>query len=1175
MLRSTQDDSLVFATESHWPDKKWSEPDLANTSDIFGSPKQDFETTQADPSSELHTGFPSGSGDGEQDILFHTFSPGVATSPDASAIGKGASTSGLSPSFSRKIDASDADKNPTNPLHIHFASSPLVTNKFDLRQSTLLTVPHTDQLQENATQIIPNERATQVIHNDGATQVIHDDGATQVIHDDGATQVLPSEQATQLIGTTIPSVHQPNLSTIATQVIGDSQQSENHCAETQVIPCDIDSTSNSLQYPGAETQKIDNDCLSQTQILHLNGRSTTVPSFSVDAKSHPNGETSSSQKGISDDQSMLSDSTHKELTANSADEHPSYSTKTPLPNSSPSQPSRFEHSTSVNHFTSNNHVLLDNTCSGETQIINDVYTDNVNIGRVTQVIDPGVKQLSRKSSSTHTPSQSHYVEAELNPKSNMKSLKERNTELDSAFEFPKDMDKGPLEVSAANNHSEGQNGAATLLAKFPFGSAEKEIFSSPNEAIPSHDNKIEHIQKTRGSINHGPETDDNDYDISINDTTFDCQHQGLAGEATTQVLNTQEEIYDDASLKLVDLGTKPVSSSSQNDLKRELSSLSISDVEEGVHSDFEDSTFVCEDSIFNLKKRKLTSRILRTGITHNSQSDVLEKLSQVDSLDATQTEGRDQCNLLSLVTTGALSTSSLPHRLNDSNWSTSSSDLEDISQDPSETLLLDQPTDSFHLTAEEPSQEIKFAKPRRDNGVPDEQNETQETILRQEKNDSLDVASVCNAQAVWVFSLFRNFPAIVLTVGEESSLVLMHNLKEITIRNSDLNILDLRIGDSVLVSLKFGQYLVTGLTFELGGSRFNCLRGHNTVFLLKKGRHSNVEFKVPLHEVCMEADQLAAHHVKFRLMSDTTNLLQLTYLEANHIIKAKASLNSSQGKLMNQNANSVQLSLLTPQENTGIFSGMFFFVTSIEGERKDQLNKLVTSNGGLFIDDEIDLILEKTHTSLHNCALSLQTLEHFKFGALLSDGFSRSAKYLQALALGWPILADAFVEKALDNPSLLFNWPAFLLPAGVSLYFKGTKSHDVFQFRNKYEAGMDMSLQLNNNSSLMTSRNILILERNQDQKVLSMCGFIFHAFGSRSITSFKDISSIENYIRKNGGDSFTVYDNSDHEFRNKFARKDKRKPSRSNLKVDVVDWEWVVQCVISNLVWEPGTLIFF
>lgn len=660
-------------------------------------------------------------------------------------------------------------------------------------------------------------------------------------------------------------------------------------------------------------------------------------------------------------------------------------------------------------------------------------------------------------------------------------------------------------------------------------------------------------------------------------------------EATTQVLNTQEEIYDQSSLNLVDLGSKPFDSNSQNNLKRQVSHFSVASEDEIDNSEIEDVSFVYEDSIFNRKKRKLNDRmpkvlkfgkstirpeIMNSSLQLPSTEEIISSEPTGDvAAEAVESQVRlehvsSQTELVRAEELSAIVSSEAALK---EDWSSTSSELEDISRDASlSTLPFDE---SF--TADGFSQEVRIPSRRRNNAVPDDLTQSQK-VLREESLAVLTPECIVYGQAVWAFTLFRNFPAIVLNCGEDSSVVLDHNGKEFSIRNSDLHILDIRIGDFVLVTLKFTPYVVIGLYNFSEDSQFRCVRGFDTAIIAKKGKHSIAqgnELHVPLREICMEADQWASHQQRFQFMAEDLDLLMGAYSNVNKVIVAQMKENASFKVSVSAKA-PFEVGLTRPSTmKSGLFSGMFFFMTSIEGDRKDHLHKLVTGNGGVLIDDEIDSFLERTTAHDGTGSLKLNFLKDFKFGALLSDGFSRSAKYLQALALGWPILADVYVEKVLEDSRMLDLWPSFLLPAGISLYFNGTKSHDVFQFRKNYLKNLNMGSQLANNARLLSSMTILILCHNQDKKVLNMCGFIFHAFGARSILNFDSCSLIEKYIRAHGSESTFIYDNNDLEFQKSHEKKFKRKSSKKRHIVGLIGWEWVVQCVISNLIWEPSLAV--
>jgi DNA repair protein RAD9 len=98
--------------------------------------------------------------------------------------------------------------------------------------------------------------------------------------------------------------------------------------------------------------------------------------------------------------------------------------------------------------------------------------------------------------------------------------------------------------------------------------------------------------------------------------------------------------------------------------------------------------------------------------------------------------------------------------------------------------------------------------------------------------------------------------------------------------------------------------------------------------------------------------------------------------------------------------------------------------------------------------------------------------------------------------------------------------------------------------------------QLDNNGHLLTGYHILFIDNKSNNKNWDTCEFIFHAFGAKSLRYVKSKSDLENHLDSTQS-RYLVYDNSGT-FRVEHA-----------LVYGVVDWEWVVQCVISGFTWEP------
>lgn len=1056
MLLPTQDDSLVFANETRWPDNRFSEPDLANTSEIFGSPHAPNEPTQVDlPENALPNLEDESTPENSTHLTLQLQDPRLhehSTSSPGTELNDTIADKTESPNTVKRL-----------PENGHVSSVALGSGQhMEVTGKLSLFSPGQD------TQIIKKD-----FINIESNFTPNDIGLAPNLLDDSGIDTQESLEAKRSKALT-PVLGENNLKD--TQIIRPEISSKFSPLEPENLPTQADGTS-SPGFTGAN-----DDALQKTQIMQR----------------------------FSDRDSMDTIHDLNLLDLNN------------FPQRSSIQQARAPISSS-SHDNKLSYPQLDDT---------------------------------------------QIIERDKNFQSGHKT---------SSFE----------DLSLLDEHQNDSERATTEEQSLKADFKKAAEFSSPCK----FDSSILHAlgnsdmgRKIEASSEKNTEVTTALGDNSIIEDDYNLEDD-RRDEATTQVLNTQEELYDESSLKLVDLGNKSIYSSDQTNTNRHVSQYSVASEDENDNSEVEDVTFVYEDSIFNQKKRKLDGRvpkrldveeaplelvIMNSSLQLPSTAEIIS--SEPTNNAATQT-AESQTNSLNvalhdkLIIGKDLSTIISSQVALKESWSSESSELEDISRDASINMPFEE---SF--TAEGLSQEVRISSRRRNNAVPDELTQSQE-VLREESLSVLTIESIVHGLAVWAFTLFRNFPAVVLDAGEESSLVLEHNGKESAVRNSDLHVLDIRVGDFVLVTLKFAPYVVVGLYHFSEKSQFKCVRGFDTVIIARKGKHSvaqGKELHVPLQDICMEADQWASHQLRFQFIAGELDLLLAAYSTVHRVILEQMKENESLKDTTHETASSEKLLTRPSTSKSGLFSGMFFFVTSIEGDRKDHLQKLVTGNGGVLIDDEIDSLLQRSIAENGNCSLKLNCLKDFKFGALLSDGFSRSAKYLQALALGWPLLADVYVEKALEDPSMLDLWPSFLLPAGVSFYFNGTKSHDIFQFRNNYMNNLDMSNQLANNAALLSSKTILILCHNQDKKVLNMCGFIFHAFGAKTIHSFENCSAIENYIRAHGSESTLIYDNNDLEFQKLHEKRSKRKPFKKRYKVGVVGWEWVVQCVISNLIWKPS-----
>lgn len=677
------------------------------------------------------------------------------------------------------------------------------------------------------------------------------------------------------------------------------------------------------------------------------------------------------------------------------------------------------------------------------------------------------------------------------------------------------------------------------------------------------------------------------------DTTLLLSPSRPVDEPTTQVLNTQEELIDDEHIS-VDLGHKPVLSSGQTDSKLR-SDLSIISNDDDLRD--HDNHIMYEDSVFqHRKRRKLVQGEVEADLSDASMCDGEEEQEKLpeDTLkvDTTTVNGQSKDigsgSLESLPKTQddtqkeALNEppSESPHDIAVSDspklyssstvthktaWSQSSSELEDVSH-----TVQDLDINALTGNDDDTNDVILVPRPRRRTEIPPTQSQNAE--LREETLANQEMASVKNEKAVWAFSLFKHYPARVLDYGEGTSFIEFADLTQIEVKNTDLFLLDLRLGDVVHLVLSMGEYIVTGLALFNHESPFKCIRGYDTVYIGKKGRHGvaqGAEMAVLLSEIYMEVGEWASHQQRYHIFHDEFDLVQENY----GVVKSV--LGSTNGAEIPPASRTT--TVLSPKKlnldagkplRSSLFVGFVFFVTSIDDARKNHLSEMITTNGGVFIDDDI-----KQHTELVGGAdglrLALSKFGNFHFGALLSDGYSRSAKYLQALALGWPILADCYIEHVIGNPDMLHNWLVYLLPAGHSLVTNGVRSLEVYDFRNNFMRDIGLNGQLGLNLHLLAAHNVVVLNKKQSAKTLDMCEFIFHAFGSKSLSLCLSVGEINEVVLKLGP-NILIYDNAASEYANS-RKTTKKAKSKGKVAVGIIDWEWVVQCVISGYVWRPAS----
>lgn len=505
-------------------------------------------------------------------------------------------------------------------------------------------------------------------------------------------------------------------------------------------------------------------------------------------------------------------------------------------------------------------------------------------------------------------------------------------------------------------------------------------------------------------------------------------------------------------------------------------------------------------------------------------------------------------------------------------------------------------------------------------------------VLRKEQSDCIYEEDIICKDSVWATYNLKMYSGYISSRYGDYSIVDFEQDSS-RIKNEDLNPLDIRIGDTLNVKDKRFKCVVTGLSTEELLNGIRCIRGYNVIHYKRnsKSRKSteNEEFVASISQCSMELGDWVMHQQKFQIKrrcekdaNDTRDEISATPNLAMHPMTSGVSLAypSTPSKL---SRHSTMIHPLSPSPKKGVtqtsqlFANSLFCITNIDGQQKHTIKNLIESNGGTYLDTNLmDLFQymqrpqeDKTGSGGRLYLKSSYSItSELTFVALISNNFCRSSKYLQALALGWPILSESYINDVINGVVDLDQWPAYCLPAGQSTKLNTVANCDLYQFRRNYELGQCLDFQMDLHADLLGNCHVVMTTASNIESTkksiieMDTCRFIFHAFGASSLNyaelSIDDDGNVDNEFfnlvkslhggNDNGDILICDYGNNqiaDALYKSvdgsrSFSDKSKRVAHRSKLKkskdiveLKIVNWEWVVQCVISGHIWHPPVTI--
>lgn len=215
------------------------------------------------------------------------------------------------------------------------------------------------------------------------------------------------------------------------------------------------------------------------------------------------------------------------------------------------------------------------------------------------------------------------------------------------------------------------------------------------------------------------------------------------------------------------------------------------------------------------------------------------------------------------------------------------------------------------------------------------------------------------------------------------------------------------------------------------------------------------------------------------------------------------------------------------RSGSGVFSNMAFVLTSTAADvDKEAIARIIKTNGGQVLDQGFHELFiyesadappssqgRRRSTSVADASAGLSLKPEYQdlgFVALISDSFSRSTKYIQALALNVPCLHLRWVNDSLSC-SRAAPFARYLLPAGVSKFLD---PNGVVRSRtmNVYDPAADdvsFSQVISDRDLLLHDQTVLLVTGKAKKEIEKRQPFVFltHALGSANVGRCADLAA--------------------------------------------------------------------
>ncbi|MCJ1258596.1 hypothetical protein MMC24_006429 [Lignoscripta atroalba] len=321
-----------------------------------------------------------------------------------------------------------------------------------------------------------------------------------------------------------------------------------------------------------------------------------------------------------------------------------------------------------------------------------------------------------------------------------------------------------------------------------------------------------------------------------------------------------------------------------------------------------------------------------------------------------------------------------------------------------------------------------------------------------------------------------------------------------------------------------GHYSQTSCAKQRGGARdvsqFPCtdIYGYSTILVSPKQRKSLSENRlqgedyIPLQDVYLTQrmwknfnDRFYSYHSSLPVPASGLQTpserpsTPSTPSSRNRRVKASGQVHSLLSKPSSLSRN-----------GTGIFENMVFTITNVEDPQiREQSVQHIMSNGGRLLEPGYDELfqLPELEPASPSKRSPYTTRESFRltpeaaclgFTCLIADKHCRTAKFIQALALGIPCLATRWVHDCVSMQRLM-SWEPYLLPSGESSFLGGAVRSRLLPFGPTDSALLPRIID-GRPKFLAGCSILLIMGKGKETEMMKAYPLIAHALGARKVS---------------------------------------------------------------------------